>query len=172
MKPILTSATVRDLLSYDRASGAFTWRVSCGSVKAGSVAGAANSRGYRKIRIGGNFYLEHRLAWLHVYGEWPGGEIDHVNQLKGDNRIENLRDVTHSENMHNRPSYANNKSGYRGVSWNNQMGLWRAEISINKKRTHIGYFSTAECAHAAYQTARVAMEAQPASLPAPRKRGR
>lgn len=172
MSTLLTAEQLRDIFNYNPDSGVFSWRQGRGPVKAGHVAGTVNARGYRYITINKRLYLAHRLAWLHVYGEWPGGEIDHVNQLKGDNRIENLRDVTHSENMHNRPSYANNKSGYRGVSWNNQMGLWRAEISINKKRTHIGYFSAAECAHAAYQTARVAMDAQPALSPAPRKRGR
>ncbi|MDA6380520.1 HNH endonuclease signature motif containing protein [Escherichia coli] len=69
------------------------------------------------IMINGKAYPAHRLAWLIVYGTMPDGFIDHINRVRTDNRISNLRLVTHSENMQNRKIQKNNKSGYRGVSW-------------------------------------------------------
>ena len=154
MSTLLTAEQLRDIFNYNPDSGVFSWRQGRGPVKAGHVAGTVNARGYRYITINKRFYLAHRLAWLHFYGVWPEGEVDHKNQNKSDNKIENLRDVTHSQNMHNRPKYANNNSGFRGVSWNRSLALWRAEISVNKKKIHLGYFNTAESAYSAYTTAR------------------
>ena len=64
-------------------------------------AGTPDREGYVVIRYAGKGYKAHRLAWLHVYGRWPNGPLDHINRLKNDNRIENLRETDDALNQHN-----------------------------------------------------------------------
>lgn len=97
----LTAERVREILDYDPLTGVFRWAIRTSpAAAAGDVAGSLYA-GYRRIRIAGRAYLAHRLAWLHVHGEWPAGEVDHRNGNPGDNRIGNLRVVTPQENKHN-----------------------------------------------------------------------
>lgn len=147
----LTAERLRELLHYDPETGRFTRRVTRPgrSAKAGSVAGHVNQRGYWVIWIGCN-WMAHRLAWLYVHGAWPDGHIDHINQDKADNRMENLRLVTHAENMQNRPHQRNNVSGFKGVAPCRRTGRWQALICSNNKQIHLGFFDTPELAHAAY----------------------
>ena len=148
---MLTAETVRKLLDYDPETGVFRWRVDrCGTVKKGSVAGTFNAKGYRQIMVAGKRYYAHRLAWLYVNGEWPPDEVDHVNCDEGDNRIANLRLAVKSENGSNRKKQKNNSSGFKGVSFHKRIGKFAAQISIYGLDKHLGYFSTAEEAHAAY----------------------
>lgn len=134
---------VRKKLDYFPATGEFSW-------KNGRVAGCTRKDGYRVIRVNDILMYAHRLAWLYVYGKWPGGLIDHINGVTGDNRIVNLRDATptlNSENCHVtlKPS---NKSGFRGVQKNH--AGWQAVISVKGKRCGLGTFSSPEDAHAVY----------------------
>jgi len=147
----LTAERLRELLHYDPETGLFTRRVNRQGRwgKAGSVAGHINPRGYRVIWIGCN-WMAHRLAWLYVHGAWPEGQLDHINQDKTDNRIENLRLVTHAENMQNRPHQRNNVSGFKGVAPCKKTGRWQALICSNNKQIYLGLFATPELAHAAY----------------------
>jgi hypothetical protein len=99
---MIEAGTLRELLEYDRETGIFIWKV-CLSPRApiGSVAGRLTTNRYNQIGIKGKRYLAHRLAWLYVYGEWPKKSLDHINRIKTDNRIDNLRDVHHSQNVAN-----------------------------------------------------------------------
>jgi hypothetical protein len=108
--------------------------------------------GRARIKVGGRVYSVHRLAWRLAHGKWPDGEIDHINGDKGDNRLCNLRDVDRSTNQQNaKRAQANNKSsGLLGVSFHGSRNKFRAQITYENRRHHIGYFSTAELAHAAY----------------------
>ena len=90
-------------------------------------------------------YKAHRLAWFYVHGEWPDGEIDHINWVKNDNRICNLRVVTHSENMQN------TRRQDKGVTF--KRGYWRARISLNKHQIFLGHFKNKEDAIAARKAA-------------------
>jgi hypothetical protein len=91
------------LLEYKESTGEFTWKISTAqAVKAGEIAGTIIPKGYRHITINGHKYRAHRLAWFYMYKEWPYPEIDHINRETDDNRIENLRVVTKSENANNR----------------------------------------------------------------------
>ena len=101
---MLTQQQLKEHLSYDYATGVFiNLRNKPGRGGGiGSVAGNSNVNGYVYIKVMGKRYMAHRLAWLYHYGEWPVNEIDHINNIKDDNRICNLRDVTHSENQQNR----------------------------------------------------------------------
>ena len=146
----------REDLNYDRTTGIFTWRVSNSKrVKIGNFAGYLNHNGYRQIKatINGKpkHLLAHRLAWFIYYGELPN-TIDHINGMKDDNKITNLRSCTHQQNSFNTGKQTNNKSGYKGVSWYNSRGSWRAQIHHNGKVIHLGYFNSAKEASEAYQT--------------------
>lgn len=138
-------------LKYNPDTGKFIWidrPKFANNVKIGMEAGSLNFKGYRVQGIKGNKYYQHRLAWLYVYGNFPGNEIDHINGIRDDNRICNLREVTSSQNNWNRSVSKYNKFGYKGVSWHK--GKFRARIILLKQELHLGTFNTAEEAARAY----------------------
>jgi hypothetical protein len=107
--------------------------------------------GYIIIRIDNVLYLAHRLAWLYMTGSWPPAQIDHINRSRADNRWENLRAVSNTENAWNRTA-PSNKSGFTGVRRENNK--WLAEIKVNYKPIRLGLFETPEAAHTAYLEAK------------------
>lgn len=139
-------------ISYSSETGELTWAIAGRGIKIGRVAGFITSEGYRTIKLNRVAYPAHRLAWFIYYGVWPLGYIDHINGIRSDNRIENLRDGDHSLNMQNkRNAMSNNKScGFLGVTWNKQHSRWQSKIMVNKKPHHVGYFDAPEDAHQAY----------------------
>lgn len=147
---------LRDVLAYNANTGDFHWNVKlrAGAPPAGTKAGSINSEGYRYIKIDGRQYSAHKLAWLYVYGEWPSKELDHKNRVKDDNRIENLREATISQQRANR-FLSSNTSGRKGVSWNRHAKKWRADIMKAGKRYMLGYFDDPDEAALAYRTAAV-----------------
>lgn len=80
----------------------------------------------------------------------PGEECDHISTVRMDNRRENLRTVSRTQNLQNKPLYANSTSGYKGVTKDRKTGHWRARIGVNGKRLHLGLFLAPEEAYAAY----------------------
>lgn len=153
----LTAERLRELLDYDPETGVFRWKVRTSNrIKVGDVAGCARiNREYVKIKIVGHkigFYA-HRLAWLYVYGEWPSGDVDHINGKKGDNSISNLRLADRSKNMQNlKIANKNSRTGLLGVHIDKKK--FGASITLNYKRIYIGNFDTAEEAHQAYLEAK------------------
>lgn len=139
---LITQERLKSLLMYNADTGDFLWRVSRGRVKAGSKAGSTNGTDYVQLRLDGYNYKAHRLAWLYVYGEWPPAEIDHINRVRCDNRISNLRSVTRAQNHQNRNKPKHNTSGYVGVSFHRRSGCWRADIKINGKQRALGLYDT------------------------------
>lgn len=96
-------AKIRDLLGYDPSTGVFTWRVAGRGRRIHRRAGyLLKETGYRKLFVLGKLRAEHRLVWFYVHGRWPSGEIDHINHVRDDNRIENLREVSRLENAKHR----------------------------------------------------------------------
>jgi hypothetical protein len=148
---MITQTELKKLLHYDPDTGLFTWLVNKRSVKAEYLAGNVNHKGYIRIKVNQKEYLAHRLAWLYIYGVMPKHNIDHVNNIKNDNCIINLREATHSQNMINRPKTKRNTSGYKGVGFNKRAKKFRATITINKHQIHLGYYATAEEASLIYQ---------------------
>jgi HNH endonuclease/AP2 domain len=151
---MLTQERLKELLSYDPETGLLTRKFSnCNRIKAGGIAGGVSNRGYWWIRIDYKKYQAHRLAWLYIHGYWPT-KLDHINRIKDDNRVKNLREVTSAENSWNRGLQSNNKSGYTGVMWSKKDKKWKAQIRVHGKQMHLGYFPTPEEAHAAYLAAK------------------
>ena len=97
----------------------------------------------------------HNVAWMLFYGDWPETMLDHVNRDGLDNRIVNLRPASTEMNGRNRHLARNNRSGFRGVSWNAAMKKWKAKVSVGEMKTqHLGYFDTPQEASAAVEAAR------------------
>ena len=136
---------IRDRLKYDPKTGVVSWiNSSCPRLKGKRQAGFKNKRGYVKIKIDNKSYFAHRIAWYLCYGSWPTLDIDHVNGNKDDNRIENLREATKSQNLSN----SRLKTKYRGVSKANSK--WRAVITHRGSKMHIGVYETKKEAYKAY----------------------
>lgn len=133
---------LRDALRYDAHTGEFTWAKKISSkIVVGSVAGSHLNSGYNSIVVNKKRYLSHRLAWWFIHGYWPDCDVDHINQDKRDNRIENLRLATRSQNMINCGLKTNNTSGVRGVYWSKRKQRWIARIMKDRKHIWIGTFT-------------------------------
>ncbi|HAJ7191205.1 TPA: hypothetical protein HNO18_06525 [Escherichia coli] len=134
--------TILNNLSYDPCTGLFRYTKQCGRMKPGSIAGYKHVSGY--IYIGQ--YKAHRLAWFFHYGTWPEKDIDHINGIKSDNRIVNLREANDALNHRNKKHTSPNRSGFRGVSYHkSERGKpkWRVRITDNEgKRICIGLFDS------------------------------
>jgi HNH endonuclease/AP2 domain len=137
-------------LSYNKDTGHLTWIGRTGPRDmTGQRAGTQKKDGYRYVRFKNHMILEHRLCWLIVMGELPY-QIDHINQVKSDNRFCNLRAASNYQNSMNKTRQSNNTTGFKGVSFHKQSNKYAAKICLNGKRQSLGYFTTAEQAHQAY----------------------
>jgi hypothetical protein len=152
---MLTAERLRELLNYDPDAGVFMWRVRGRGRPINRPAGTADSMGYMRVQIDRRFYRAHRLAWLYMTGAWPANHIDHINGMVGDNRIDNLREVTQAENMWSRKLSVTNSSGFKGVS--KKGNKWRAKITKDGRDYRLGYYNTAAEAHDAYIEAATVM---------------
>lgn len=132
---MLTQAILKNTLHYDETTGIFYRKDS------GMVAGHPEKRdGHRRIRIRNIRYAAHRLAWMWVYGEFPNGNLDHINGNPDDNRIENLRIASVAENSRNAKTPFTNTSGVKGVYWHKGKKRWYASCRVNGKKIFIGTF--------------------------------
>lgn len=134
----LTQEELKRLLDYDPGTGVFTWKAGRRCVRPGDIAGTRTDRGYISIKVNRKLHKAHRLAWLYVNGEWPPDQIDHINRVRDDNRIENLRAVSHRENNKNRV----NNTPFPGVCFDNHRQKWKAYIYFDGRKKHLGYFTT------------------------------
>lgn len=136
MDNLPTIEDLRSSLKYDPITGEIRWFGRMNN----KLAGSHNWAGYRRVRINDCECMSHRIAWAMHYGEWPKGDIDHINGIKDDNRIENLRDVSRSLNTRNRPKHPNNTSGVCGVSYAKDRDRWLAKISYGGRQVLLGSF--------------------------------
>ena len=145
-------ARLIELLAYEPETGIFTWRKRRGGrALAGTKAGVLRSDGYVSITIDFKKIMAHRLAWLMVNGVEPPDQLDHINGVRSDNRIHNLRPATGSQNQQNiGRAKSNNLLGLLGVSYHPQSGKFRGRIKVNGRVIHCGLHDTPEGAHAAY----------------------
>ena len=149
---MITQAELKEILHYAPDTGEFTWLIKTGPRSViGSIAGSLDAYGYRCIKLHGKNYKSHRLVWLYHTGEMPISELDHRNQKKADNRIENLRVATRSENVQNTPTRVDNTSGHRGVVWNKHNKNWVAQANVSGVRKFLKASIYKEVAIAAYE---------------------
>lgn len=167
-RPPIDAALLPELLVYDPETGALTWKergpewfmndlrvASWNSRHAGKPAFTARHRaGYAVGEVLGRQYLAHRVCWAIATGKWPVAEIDHINGIRSDNRLSNLREATSSENKQNRAASSGSSSRYVGVCWNRKSEKWQAQIRIEGRLTYLGIFDAEEDAFAAYCAAK------------------
>ena len=139
---MLTQAELKRIWHYDPDTGLFTRLIAtAGHKKIGEIANGRSNKNYVQIQIAEKTYKAHRLAWLYMTGDWPKHQVDHINGIRDDNRWCNLRDVKQSVNQQNQRSpHRDNKSGYAGVCWDKSINKWRAQITVNNKKIHLGIF--------------------------------
>lgn len=153
-----TENYIKNVLLYNPETGEFLWKYRNDALDmwnktwAGKAAGTSGDK-YLKIGLLGKIHAAHRLAWLYMTGEWPKGEIDHINGNKFDNRWDNIRESTKSQNQCNRTMTRKNTSGYKGVCM--VRGRWMAQIKVRNKHFYLGYFAKPEDAYVAYCSAAV-----------------
>jgi hypothetical protein len=142
---MLTKEKLAELFCYE--DGNLINKVQRGAKgKKGQKAGCFDKEGYVVIGIDKKLYRAHRLIWLMNYGEFPSGELDHINGKRDDNRVENLREATSSENKHNQKKRVTNTSGFKGVSFCKKSEKWIAFVTVNKKQKNFGPFDDVELA--------------------------
>jgi hypothetical protein len=156
----LKASRLRELLHYDPDTGIFAWRVGRQGTPQGSIAGNRRRDGRVLIGIDQVRYMAHRLAWLYVTGQFPDTDLDHKDCDPSNNRFDNLRPATFSQNQRNQPTPRNNTSGFKGVTFHKQRGRWRAQIKHKGKVKHLGLFDTPQEAHQAYCKAATEIDPQ------------
>jgi hypothetical protein len=144
----VTQGRIKELFDYQ--AGYLVWKTHAGNgVRGGAVAGYLSTHdGYSRIMVDGTNHLAHRLVWLFHHGYFPEKCLDHINRDRADNRIENLREASHSCNLRNTGNRRNNTSGIKGVSWNAARGQWLAHITVAGKLYNLGLledFTEAVC---------------------------
>ena len=138
-KEELTQELIGKALSYDPVTGYLIWKTNLYSKRAipkKRAGSLVKSTGYRNISLFGRTYLEHQLIWFIYHGVWPSGQIDHINQIRDDNRIVNLRDVSKADNARNRSRNPNSKLGEHGIWYNMRTRKYVAEITLNGKKVY------------------------------------
>lgn len=134
-------------------NGVLVWKVSRkGPARAGDVAGCVKPCGYVRVVVDGTRLWLHRVVWAMHHQQWPEGEIDHINGIRHDNRIENLRCVSPAINQQNQRAARNNAVGLLGVVM--KRGKFSARIKTAGRTRYLGSFDDAETAHAAYVEAK------------------
>lgn len=152
----VTQEKLKELFRYAPDTGVFTRLVSVASMaRAGDIAGNTDGQGYLRIRVEGKLYKAHRLAWLYTNGEFPQDQIDHINGVRDDNRIANLRAVNRTENMKNTKIRTDNTSGVLGVGWHKGTDKWLATINVKGVKKYLGYFTDIKDAVAARKKANI-----------------
>lgn len=162
---------LRKVLKYIPDTGQFVWNErplsmfkdercwkKWNSRYSGMVAGRKGTGGYVQITArccGAKVVSAHRLAWLYIYGTYPDHDIDHINGVRHDNRISNLRQATRKQNTRYAGISRRNSSGYKGVTWCKERRCYSAAIAVNRKRINLGRFSDPKEAALAYDEAAV-----------------
>lgn len=138
---------IRELFDFDPTTGVVWWKVRRRGrfARPGTKLRSTTSNGYLSVCVDGRRCGVHRLIWALHFGGWPKGEIDHINGSRTDNRLQNLRLATSSQNHCNSKP---RRGGMKGVS--KHRNSWVAQITVNKRRIYLGSFASQEAAHAAY----------------------
>lgn len=150
----------QQLFAYDPETGVVVWKVDRGNrgrIKAGTRAGSKCTTGYREIRVNRRPVMEHRVAWFLYHGFLPPCQLDHINRVRDDNRICNLRlalENAHHNNQ-NRAVGKNSSSGVKGVMWYPCRNKWIVRIKVKGRSIYIGLFEKFDDAVAARKAAEI-----------------
>ena len=154
-KKDLTREYLVSILRLDEKEGRFYWISSGSGRNLTKPAGYKSSDGYRMICINGSLYKEHRLVWLYVTGKWPVDQLDHINEIKDDNRMPNLREATNSTNqLFREGGRSGAKTKSVGVSFH--QNRYQASLTVDGVTHYLGRFLTEEQAAEAYKKAKQA----------------
>lgn len=138
----LTQKFVQELFNYEAETGILYWKRPTGSRSVpGSPVGTLNFHGYYTVGIFGKKYKVHRIIWLYVYGYNPEHELDHINRIRTDNRIANLREVSRQCNLRNAKQHKSNTTGVTGISFDRRTSNWTSWITIDSKNRFLGRYS-------------------------------
>lgn len=140
---IITQEFLQKVFNYDLDSGKLTYKFTNSLGKCGEDASCKHNEGYLITRIGGKYYLTHRIIFMYMTGKFPKF-IDHINHIRDDNRWCNLKEATILQNNKNTSLSKNSKTKCNGVSFHKQKNKFRAYIMINYKQIHLGLFETIE----------------------------
>lgn len=156
MKTTPTPERLRERLLLDEESGRFFWKEAQDLPKSWNTRYAGKEalctlswQGYNYGSVDGCSVAAHRAVWAYIHGAWPTADIDHINGVTTDNRLENLRDVSHRDNQRNMRRPRSNASGVTGVNWHKRDKRWRAFIEVSGRSIHLGNFQNMEDAVAA-----------------------
>lgn len=147
----LTQEYLKTILVFNSVTGDFVRLESAGGAKAGDIAGC-RANGYVQIGVKSKLYLAHRLAFLYMTGEWPKADVDHINHIKDDNRWQNIRECTRSQNKANCGIPKTNTSGFKGVCWDDARNRWMVQIKFKGKKIYLGRYEDKCTAAMAYNT--------------------
>ena len=142
MKKLPSLDDINKYVSYDPETGLFYRKKPSVSGSVGDSISQKNNHGYGIIYINGLYYMAHRIAWKIVFKEPGKMQIDHINHIRNDNRIENLRLVTAKENQKNISISKRSKTGFVGVLWRESAKSFRSHIMIDNKEIHLEYSKT------------------------------
>ena len=155
-KPLPSFSHVSSQLRYEPETGEFFWKPSKRGFREGfEKAGTVTRKGYARIRIDGNKHYAHRLAWLLHYGEWPSAHVDHINTVKTDNRIANLRLADPSQSNFNVGLTSKNTSGVKGVRYSKSQNCWISFVTARGKNVLFGRHQTKDDAIRAVEKTRL-----------------
>lgn len=140
---------LREVFDYNPDTGVIIRRI--GKYASEKPAGSANGHGYLSLNIDRKRVMAHRLAWAIHHGEWPEQFVDHVNMVRDDNRIANLRLAGKSQNNQNRSKTLANTSGFKGVYWHKKAKRWYSIGVVHRKQKYLGLYDTPEEASEAYK---------------------
>ena len=149
---MITQEQVKKLFTYSH--GDLIRLITVSNAVKGSIVGSRSTSGHLNVRAHRREYRVHQLVFLYHHGYIPK-EIDHINGIRDDNRIENLRECTRSQNQYNSIKRKNTTSKYKGVHWNSARRMWMGQLGLNKKQIYLGLFDDEETAAQVVQIARI-----------------
>jgi hypothetical protein len=137
----LNLADLKEYFEYNPTTGNLIWKKNWYQSKVGKIVNKIGKNGYIFLDFKTHRMYAHRVVFALFYDNWPDSHVDHINGIKHDNRISNLRLASPSQNLHNMKSHPRNTSGVKGVYWNKQKKKWQAQIRANGKVRNLGRFN-------------------------------
>ena len=144
----------RNLHRFEYRAGVLYWSGNFGPrAREGRKVGSMDTHGYLQVKLDGKYVLVHRIIW-YMFNQDSPPQVDHINRVRGDNRIENLRASNNTLNQQNTSTRTDNTSGHAGVSFNKHAGKWLVRLSVSGRRLYLGCFDELTTAVAAHKQAK------------------